>query len=181
MLASKTVQELLDAFASPTPTPGGGSAAALAGATAASLLAMVAGMPKTRNNTPEDKAALDAALPVLQSLRTELTSLIDRDAEDRLLPLAAEKGLGVIINRPFQQGNLLDRFLGKPLPDWSQEIASASWPQFLLKFIISHPAVTCVIPATSRADHMRENMAALSGLLPDQAMRKRMIDYIETL
>ena len=81
MLASRSVQELLDAFASPTPTPGGGSAAALAGATAASLLAMVAGMPKSRNNTPEDRTALDSALPVLQSLRAELTALIDRDAE----------------------------------------------------------------------------------------------------
>src|SRR6187455_2896922 len=80
MLASKTVTELLDAFASPTPTPGGGSAAALSGAVAASLLVMVAAMPKTRNGTPEDRAALDEALPKLQALQKRLTSLIDEDA-----------------------------------------------------------------------------------------------------
>lgn len=80
MLASKTVQELLDAFAAPTPTPGGGSAAALAGAVAASLLAMVAAMPKTKNGTPEDRAALDAALPEIQSLRATFVDLIDHDA-----------------------------------------------------------------------------------------------------
>jgi formiminotetrahydrofolate cyclodeaminase len=80
MLASKTVQELLDAFSAPTPTPGGGSAAALAGAVAASLLAMVAAMPKTKNGTPEDRAALDALHPAILSLRAELVGLIDRDA-----------------------------------------------------------------------------------------------------
>ena len=80
MLASKTVTELLDAFASPAPTPGGGSAAALSGAVAASLLAMVAAMPKTKNSTPEDRAALDAALPKLQALQKRMTSLIDEDA-----------------------------------------------------------------------------------------------------
>ena len=80
MLVSKTVLELLDAFSAPTPTPGGGSAAALAGATSASLLAMVAAMPKTRNNTPEDRAALDAARPAIMALRAQLIDLIDRDA-----------------------------------------------------------------------------------------------------
>lgn len=80
MLADKTVKELLDAFSSPSPTPGGGSAAALSGAVAASLLAMVAGMPKTRHGTPEDRAALDAALPSIRALQTQLTGLIDRDA-----------------------------------------------------------------------------------------------------
>jgi formiminotetrahydrofolate cyclodeaminase len=80
MLASKTVTELLEAFASPTPTPGGGSAAALSGAVAASLLVMVAAMPKTKNGTPEDRAALDEALPKLQALQKRLTSLIDEDA-----------------------------------------------------------------------------------------------------
>lgn len=80
MLASKTVQELLDAFSAPTPTPGGGSAAALAGAVSASLLAMVAAMPKTRSGAPEERAALDAAHPALLSLRAELVDLIDRDA-----------------------------------------------------------------------------------------------------
>src|SRR6187455_2392837 len=91
MLASKTVTELLDAFASPTPTPGGGSAAALSGAVAASLLVMVAAMPKTRNGTPEDRAALDEALPRLQTLQKRLTSLIDEDASSYDAVVAAYK------------------------------------------------------------------------------------------
>src|SRR5690349_2975774 len=80
MLVNKTVTDLLDAFAAATPTPGGGSAAALAGAMAASLLEMVASMPKTRNNTPEDRTALDAALPAIKSLRASLTRLVDSDS-----------------------------------------------------------------------------------------------------
>ena len=89
MLASKTVLELLDAFSSPAPTPGGGSAAALSGAVAASLLAMVAGMPKTKHGTPEDRAALDAAHPALMALRTQMVDLIDRDAAAYDLVVAA--------------------------------------------------------------------------------------------
>lgn len=105
----------------------------------------------------------------------------DREAERRLLPLAAEKGLAVIINRPFQGGNLFDRLGRHPLPPWAAEIDCANWAQFLLKFIVSHPAVTCAIPATTRVDHMRENMGALTGRLPDAAMRERMVRYVENL
>lgn len=108
-------------------------------------------------------------------------NILDREAEDRLLPLAQERGMAVIVNRPFRRGALLDRFQGEPLPPWASEIGAANWPQFLLKFIISHPAVTVAIPATSRVEHMRENMGALKGPLPDAAMRRRMVDYVESL
>lgn len=108
-------------------------------------------------------------------------NILDREAESRLLPLAADRGLGVLINRPFQRGALIDRMEQHPLPDWAQEFGAENWAQFLLKFIVAHPAVTCVIPATSRVDHMQENMAAGTGRLPDPAMRQRMIRYVESL
>jgi len=108
-------------------------------------------------------------------------NILDREAESRLLPLAADRGLGVLINRPFQRGALIDRMERHPLPDWAQEFDAENWAQFLLKFIVAHPAITCVIPATSRVDHMRENMAAGTGRLPDAAMRQRMIRYVESL
>ena len=105
----------------------------------------------------------------------------DREAERRLLPLAAERGLAVIINRPFQRGSLIDDVQDHKLPDWAAEIDCANWAQFLLKFIVSHPAVTCAIPATSRVEHMRENMGAGIGRLPDADMRTRMIEYVKSL
>ncbi len=105
----------------------------------------------------------------------------DREAERRLLPLAAERGLAVIINRPFRRGALIDRLAARPLPAWADEIDCANWPQFLLKFIVSHPAVTCAIPATSRVDHMGENMGAATGRLPDRVLRQRMIAYVDAL
>ena len=106
-------------------------------------------------------------------------NILDREAEDRLLPLAAERGLAVIVNRPFRRGALFDILGRQHLPEWAGEIGCANWAQLFLKFIVSHPAVTCAIPATSRVDHMRENMGALSGPLPDAAMRERMIRYVE--
>ena len=108
-------------------------------------------------------------------------NILDREAEKRLLPLAAERGLAVLINRPFRRGDLFERFERRPLPAWAGEIDCANWAQFLLKFVVSHPAVTCAIPATSRVDHMRENMGALRGRLPDAAMRARMVRYVEDL
>jgi diketogulonate reductase-like aldo/keto reductase len=105
----------------------------------------------------------------------------DREAEQRLLPLARERGVAVIVNRPFQRGYLVDRLSSSPLPDWVTETGASSWAQFLLKFVISHPAVTCAIPATSKVEHVRENMAAASGVLPDAALRKRMADYVGQL
>lgn len=101
----------------------------------------------------------------------------NRAAEDVLLPLAAERQIAVIINRPFSGGSLFSRYGDKKLPDWAGEIGCQAWSQFFLKFILSHPAVTVAIPATSRVDHMQENMAAGRGALPDAAMRARMIDY----
>jgi len=108
-------------------------------------------------------------------------NILDREVEERILPLAAEHGIGVIVNRPFQQGSLLDRLERHPLPAWAAEIDARTWAQFILKFILSHPAVTCAIPATTRVDHVRENMAAATGPLPDAAMRARMIAYVENL
>lgn len=108
-------------------------------------------------------------------------NILDREAEARLLPLAADRGLGVIINRPFRRGDLIDRLERHPLPAWAREFDAENWAKFLLKFIVAHPAVTCAIPATSRVDHMRENMAAGTGRLPDAAMRQRMIRYVESL
>lgn len=108
-------------------------------------------------------------------------SLGNREAEDRLLPLAAERGIAFIANRPFQRAALIDWAKRHPLPPWAAEIDCANWAQFLLKFIVSHPAVTCAIPATSRVDHMRENMGAAHGALPDARMRARMAEYIERL
>ena len=105
----------------------------------------------------------------------------DREAEKRLLPLAAERGLAVIINRPFRRGALFDLFERHRLPDWAAEFDAANWAQFFLKFIVSHPAVTCAIPATSRVDHMQENMGALTGRLPDAKMRARMARYVAEL
>ncbi len=108
-------------------------------------------------------------------------NLLDREAEQYLLPLAVDKGIAVIINRPFQGGRLFDYVSHHPLPAWAKEIDCENWAQYFLKFIVSHPAVTCAIPATSRVDHLQENMAAAYGRLPDEAMRKKMIKYIESL
>lgn len=108
-------------------------------------------------------------------------NVLNRDAEQYLLPLAMERQLGVIINRPFQRGYLFDRLARHELPDWASEFDCRNWAQFLLKFIVSYPAVTCAIPATSRVDHMIENMGAARGRLPDADMRKRMVQYIETI
>lgn len=108
-------------------------------------------------------------------------SLAERDAEKRLLPLAAEKQLAVLVNRPFAEGQLFRRAGGKPLPPWAKEIGCASWAQFFLKFIVSHPAVTCAIPATSKVAHLTENMRAGLAPMPDAATRERMARYFAEL
>ena len=108
-------------------------------------------------------------------------SLGERDAEKRLLPLAKEKNVAVIINRPFAEGVLFRRTNGKPLPPWAAELGIASWAQYFLKWIVGHPAVTCAIPGTGRPEHMRDNLAAAQGPLPDAAMRKRMTEYFDSL
>ena len=108
-------------------------------------------------------------------------NLLDREAENYLLPLAADKGIAVIINRPFQRGGLFDTFGHHELPKWAADIDCENWAQFFLKFIVSHPAVSCAIPATSRVGHLQQNMGAAYGRLPDMAMRKEMVRYVEQL
>ena len=108
-------------------------------------------------------------------------NILDLEVEDRLLPLAADRGQAVIVNRPFQRGGLFQSFGHHPLPEWAREFGARNWAQFFLKFVLSHPAVTCAIPATSQVGHMEENMAAAHGPMPDAAMRRRMIDYVERL
>jgi diketogulonate reductase-like aldo/keto reductase len=105
----------------------------------------------------------------------------DREPESRLLPLAQDRGIAIIANRPFQRNDLIRRFDGKPLPPWAAEIDARNWPQFLLKFIVSHPAITTVIPATSQVAHAQENVAVTAGRIPDEATRRRMIQYVESL
>ena len=108
-------------------------------------------------------------------------NVLDREAETRLLPLAREKGIAVIVNRPFQGGSLFRRFQSRPLPVWAGEAGVSNWAEFFLKYIISHPAVTCAIPATTKVEHMKENMGALYGELPDPEQRRRMADYVRSL
>lgn len=108
-------------------------------------------------------------------------NILDREAEQRILPLAQERGIGVMVNRPFRQGRLTQRLASKPLPAWAAEIGATSWAQFILKFILSHPAVTVVIPATTRTDHATENVAAASGPMPDATMRERMATHVRNL
>jgi diketogulonate reductase-like aldo/keto reductase len=100
-------------------------------------------------------------------------SVGERDAERRLLPLARERGIAVIANRPFAGGDLFRRLLGKPLPPWAPEIGCTSWAQLLLKFIVSHPSITCAIPGTGKVEHLRDNMRAGVGHLPDESLRAR--------
>ncbi len=107
-------------------------------------------------------------------------SIGDRAAEERLLPMAMDQGVAVLINRPFQAGRIFSKVSATALPDWATDFAD-SWGQFFLKFIISHPAVTCVIPATSKTHHMVDNLGAGTGPLPGKAMRKRMVDYFESI
>ena len=108
-------------------------------------------------------------------------NILDREVERRLLPLAQDRGIAVLANRPFREGDLLRQLQRHPLPPWAREIGAATWAQLALKFIVSHPAVTCAIPATTRVDHVQENMAAASGPLPDAALRRRMAAHAEQL
>jgi diketogulonate reductase-like aldo/keto reductase len=107
-------------------------------------------------------------------------SLGEHAADDRLLPLAADMGIAVIANRPFMTGQLFRAVRGRTLPDWATPFVE-SWGQFFLKFIVSHPAVNCVIPATSKPHHMLDNLGAGFGELPARDTRGKMIDFIESL
>lgn len=107
-------------------------------------------------------------------------SLGEREAEDRVLPMAQDLGIAVLVNRPFRAGRLFRAVAGRELPDFAREFTD-SWGQFFLKFIISHPAVTCVIPATRKPQHMADNLGAGFGNMPDPGQRKRMADYFSSL
>ena len=108
-------------------------------------------------------------------------SLGTRQAEDRLLPLAQDRGVAVLVNRPFERGRMFRAVSGQSVPEWAAEFDAVSWGQFFLKYVLSHPAVTCPIPATSDPKHLKDNMGAMYGGLPDQKMRKRMVDFVDAL
>jgi diketogulonate reductase-like aldo/keto reductase len=105
-------------------------------------------------------------------------SLGEREAEHRILPLARDRGIAVLANRPFSEGGLFQRVRGRSLPAWAAEVGCESWAQLFLKWILAHPAVTCVIPATSRPEHLVDNMKAGVGDLPDAATRERMVALV---
>ncbi|MEQ1803650.1 MAG: aldo/keto reductase [Gammaproteobacteria bacterium] len=102
-------------------------------------------------------------------------SLGEREAERVLLPLARDRGMAVLVNRPYMRGELFSRVRGRPLPDWAGEIDCVTWGQLFMKFIVAHPAVTCVIPATTSVANLRDNLAGGIGRLPDEPLRQRMI------
>ena len=108
-------------------------------------------------------------------------SLMEPEAEQRILPLAQERGIAVIINRPFGAGDLFDKVHSKPLPDWAAEFECRSWAQFFLKWIVAQPAVSCVIPATNKPRHLEDNMHGGVGRLPDSKLRRRMVELVAAL
>lgn len=107
-------------------------------------------------------------------------SVMEREAEDRVLRMARDRGVAVIVNRPLGGGNLFSCVRGKALPGWAKEFDCASWAQFFLKWVVSNPAVTCAIPATSNPKHLEDNMQAGFGRLPDEKMRRRMVEAVAT-
>jgi diketogulonate reductase-like aldo/keto reductase len=132
---------------------------------------------------------VDSAFPEVEKImrREQLDflqinySIIDRKAEARILPLARERDVAVLINRPFASGDLFTRVRAQPLPDWAAEFDCKSWAQFLLKWILGNGAVTCAIPATANVKHLEDNMAAGLGKLPDEKARQRMVNFVSSL
>lgn len=108
-------------------------------------------------------------------------ALDNRNAGDRIIPLAADRGMAVMINLPFGRGRLFNAVQGKKLPEWASEFDCASWAQFFLKYIVSHPAITCAVPGMARAEYVIDNLGAARGRLPDAAMRKRMEQFIDNV
>lgn len=108
-------------------------------------------------------------------------SIAIRQAEERILPAALDKGVAVQVNMPFEKARLFKLVEGRPLPDFAREIGVANWAQYFLKWVISHPAITCAIPATNNPEHQSENIGALRGPLPDREMRARMLRHMETV
>ena len=130
-------------------------------------------------------SAYDQLARVLESEELDFVqlnySIAEREAEQRLLPLAGDRGVAVLVNRPFAQAQLFSRVRGKQLPAFAEEIGCATWAQFFLKFVVSHPAVTCAIPATSKVQHLADNMQAGMGQLPAAKIRQRMATYVAEL
>jgi aryl-alcohol dehydrogenase-like predicted oxidoreductase len=125
---------------------------------------------------------LEAAMKAYKYDFVQIDLAIDnRSAEDRIIPLAKDLGMAVLINSPFGRNRVLSKIMGKPLPDWAKEFDAATWPQFALKWILGNPTVTAVIPGVGRVDYLTDDMAAGRGRLPDAAMRKRMADYVASL
>ena len=123
-----------------------------------------------------------------QTMKTEALDFIqvdyaidNRNAEQRILPLAADRGMAVMINLPFGRGRLFGTVQGQPLPPWARDFDCASWAQFFLKYIVSHPAATCAIPGTAKVEYVIDNLGAARGRLPDPAMRRRMESFIDRL
>ena len=108
-------------------------------------------------------------------------SITDRNAANKVLPLAAERGMAVLVNLPLGRGDALAKVKGKPLPDWAKEIDVTSFAQLFLKYVVSHPAVTVAIPGTTKVAHLEDNLGAARGRLPDPAMRRRIETYLDTL
>jgi diketogulonate reductase-like aldo/keto reductase len=108
-------------------------------------------------------------------------SLAEREAAERLLPLARERKIAVIGNRPFAEGAMFRRVRGKPVPEWAKEAGMATWAQYFLKWIVSHPAVTCTIPGTGKPEHIVDNLGAGVGPLPGEALRARMTEHFDSL
>ena len=130
----------------------------------------------------------DQYASMIDTMRTQKLDFIgtnyaidDLFAEQTILPLAQERGIGVLVYAPFGRTRLWSRVKGQTVPEWAKEFDATTWAQFFLKFVASHPAVTCITPATSRVSNMVDNMAGGVGRLPDAAMRKRMIQLINSL
>ena len=127
-------------------------------------------------------ADLEAAMRKYKYDVVQIDLAIDnRSAEERIIPLAKDLGMGVLVNSPFGRNRVLSKVMSKPLPDWAKEFDAATWPQFCLKWIVSNPAVTAAIPGVGRVDYLTDDMAAARGRLPDEKMRARMVAYVEGL
>ena len=129
--------------------------------------------------------ALDDLATIIRNEKIDFVqfgySIAARTAEQRLLPVAAERGVAVVANQPFDSGNAFQRVKGKALPEWAAEFDCTSWAQFMLKYIVSHPAVTCAIPGTASPAHARDNVAAGVGRLPGEHQRRRMAELWDGL
>ncbi|HWH91752.1 MAG TPA: aldo/keto reductase [Candidatus Binatia bacterium] len=134
--------------------------------------------------THYEAGAFDDVEKIMRSEKLDFVqinySIMEREAEDRLLPLAQERGIAVIVNRPFGGGDLFSRTRSKPLPEWAAEFDCRSWAQFFLKWIVANSAVTCAIPATNKPRHLEDNMMGGTGQLPDAKMRQRMVELLSS-